>query len=390
MKQPIIPLSVPAFKGNEWRYVKECLDSGWVSSAGKFVEEFEEKLRKKIGAKYAVACVNGTSGLQLSLRLAGVDRGDEVIAPTLTFIATANAVRYLGAEPVFMDCDDHMNIDPDKIENFCRRECAVTKDGLKNRASNRIIKAIMPVHVFGNPCNLGDLIDVAAKYHLKVIEDATESLGAYYIEGRYKDKFTGTIGDFGVYSFNGNKIVTCGGGGMIITKDEKQALRARHLSTQAKDDPIRHIHNEVGYNFKLTSLQAALGIAQLEALECFIKIKKRNYELYKKRLEAVEGAELLGIPDGTSPNYWLYSLIIDKKRYGMDIEELMRHLKANGIQARPVWYLNHLQRPYINNRSYRIEKASWFWRNTLNIPSSSNLTENEIDKVASTIKRLKG
>jgi len=302
----------------------------------------------------------------------------------LTFIAPVNAVKYLNAEPVFMDCDDYMNIDPEKIEAFCKYKSEITDKGLRNKKSGRIIKAIIPVHIFGNPCNMVHIIEIAKKYNLKVIEDATESMGSYYTEGVYKNKFTGTIGNLGVYSFNGNKIITTGGGGMIITDNEELARKAKYLTTQAKDDAVNFIHNEIGYNFRLTNIQAAMGVAQLEQLNNFIRIKKKNYELYKEKFKNIKELEIMEIPEGTSPNYWFYSLIINREKNVRD--ELIEKLDDRGIQTRPLWYLNHMQKPYINNQSYKIEKALWFWERVLNIPSSSNLTEEDIKKVTETIK----
>ena len=307
-----IPLTEPVISGNEWKYVKECLDTEWVSSAGKYVEIFENNICKFTGAKYSTACVNGTAGLQVTLRLAGVEPNNETIVPTLTFIAPVNAVKYLNAEPVFMDCDNYMNIDPEKLSDFFKNECKMTNSGLRNKLSDRIIKAIIPVHIFGNPCDMPQIMEIAEKYNIKVIEDATESLGAYYTEGDYKKRYTGTIGDLGVYSFNGNKIITTGGGGMIVTNDEGLGKRAKYLTTQAKDDPVRYIHNEIGYNFRLTNVQAALGVAQLEKLNKFIKIKRKNYGLYKKELKDIEGVSLLGTPDKTASNFWYYPMLVER------------------------------------------------------------------------------
>lgn len=385
-----IPLSVPVINGNEWKYVKECIDTAWVSTAGKFVDKFENDICRCTGARYAVACVNGTTGLFIALRLAGVAMDDEVIVPTLTFIASVNAIKYLGAEPVFMDCDDYMNIDAQKVEEFILHECRPTKNGLKNKVSGRIIKAILPVHIFGNPCNMSAIMRIAKKYDLKVIEDATESLGASYKEGGYANRFTGTIADFGVLSFNGNKIITTGGGGMIITANAALAEKARYLTTQAKDDAVHYIHNEIGYNFRLTNVQAALGVAQLEQLPRIIKIKQKNYELYKKELKSVKGIEILGIPRGTNPNYWFYSLIVNKNDYGMDREQLMKKLKGAGIESRPLWYLNHWQKPYVRNQAYKIEKSVWFWEHVLNIPCSGDLSAAQVKKVALHIKMFQG
>jgi len=388
-KNSFIALSEPNITGNAWKYVKECLDTGWVSSAGAYVETFEKKLCAFTGAKYAVAVVNGTSGLQIALKLSGVETGDEVIVPTLTFIAPVNAVRYLGAEPVFMDCDNFMNLDPVKLGEFLETSCRKTAKGTINKKTGRLIKAILPVHIFGNPCDMVSIMTLARKYGLKVIEDATESLGSYYTAGKYKWKHTGTIGDFGVYSFNGNKIITTGSGGMLVTSDKKMAEKAKYLTTQAKDDAVRYVHNEVGYNFRMTNIQAALGVSQLEQLPAFIRQKKENYAEYKKALAGVKGLELLGVPEGTSPNYWFYSLLIDKTVYGLDREALMSALSKSGIQTRPVWHLNHLQRPYKGSQAFKITRAGWFVERVLNVPCSTGLTKAQVARVAGAIKTTK-
>lgn len=384
-----IPLSVPVINGNEWVYLKRCLDTGWVSSAGPFVSDFENAVCKYVKAKFAVACSNGTSGLFIALKLCGVREGDEVIVPTLTFIAPVNTVKYLSAEPVFMDCDNYLNLDVEKLLDFIKQECKLTKKGLINKKTKRTVKAIIPVHIFGNPCNLGAIMQVAKNYQIKVVEDATESLGAYYTEGSYARSFTGTIGDFGVYSFNGNKVITTGGGGMIITNSPTLARKAKYLINQAKDDTIQYIHHQIGYNFGLTNLQSALGLAQLENLDKFIGIKKHNYELYRKLLRGIDGIELLDVPQSCSPNYWFYSMLVDKERFGMDKEQLRQRLQKKNIQARPIWRLNHLQRTYRKNQAYRIKKATWYWKRVLNIPCSSNLNEAQINRVSLAIRGLK-
>ncbi len=385
-----IPLSAPYLDGRELKYLKECIETNWVSSAGRFVGEFEDQICKFTKARSAIACINGTSGLFIALKLAGVKAGDEAIVPTLTFIAPVNCVKYLGASPIFMDCDDHMNLDPGKLMEFCRKECILTTLGLKNKKSGKIIKAVIPVHILGNPCDMQEIMRIARRYRLKVIEDATESLGSYYTSGVYKNKFTGTIGDIGVFSFNGNKIITTGGGGMIVTGNKTIVRKARYLIEQAKDDPVKYIHNEVGYNFRLTNLQAALGLAQLEQLKKFIRIKKSNYELYRKLLSPVRGIKMLAVPIGTSPNYWFYSVLVEKKEYGMDREKLMNCLTKKKIQARPIWYLNHLQRPYRMNQAYKIENALKFWKRVLNLPCSTGLQEKQINYIASVICNLAG
>lgn len=382
----MIPLSVPSIQGNEWKYIKECLDTEWVSSAGKFVDLFEQKIAEYCGAKYAIACVNGTSALQISLILAGVKQGDEVIVPTLTFIAPINVVRYLNAQPVFMDCDDYYNIDPGKTIDFIKNG-TFFRDGYSyNKKTKARISAIIPVHVFGNAVNFEELYNICIERNIKIVEDATESLGTVYTDGKFKGKHTGTIGELGCLSFNGNKIITTGGGGMILTDKKEYAEKARYLTTQAKDDELRYIHNEVGYNFRLTNIQAALGVAQLEQLPGFLKKKNENYHYYKSKLNNINGLQLANVPDYADNNYWMYALKIDETQYGKNREELIGYLTARQIQTRPVWYLNHTQKPYRRCQSYNIENAQFCYEKTLNIPCSVNLNIGEIDKIISLLK----
>ncbi|RME03545.1 MAG: aminotransferase DegT, partial [Deltaproteobacteria bacterium] len=253
-----IPLSIPKLAGNEWRYVRECLDTNWVSSVGAFVERFEREVAARVGARYGVATASGTAAIHIALLVSGVGPGDEVLLPTLTFIAPANAIRYVGAVPLLLDVDPvTWQLDPEKTIDFLEKECRWQEGRLVNRTTGRRVRAIMPVHILGHPVDLDPILEVARKYELTVIEDATESLGA-----RYKERHVGNLGDIGCFSFNGNKIITSGGGGMIVTNDETTARRARYLTTQAKDDPIEYVHGELGYNYRLTNLQAALGVAQ--------------------------------------------------------------------------------------------------------------------------------
>lgn len=385
----MIPLSVPNLKGNELRYVTQAIEDEWVSTGGSFINKFEKDIANYINVDQVVACQSGTAGLHLSLLLAGVERNTEVIVPTLTFIAAVNPVKYIGAEPIFMDCDDSLSMDIDKLEEFCEKECVLTENGLINKRTNRIIKAVVVVHVFGNLANMEKLMLVAEKYQLKVIEDATEALGTYYTEGKYKGKYAGTIGDFGVYSFNGNKIITTGGGGMLVTKDSELANKARYLSTQAKDDSVYYIHNHIGFNYRMTNLQAALGVAQLEQLEKFISTKKKNYEIYKQELDIVEGLSILPFKSNIRPNYWFYSLIIDEEKFGLNRDQILKKLAEQNIQTRPIWGLIHEQKPYIKNQKYKINKARYFYRKVLNIPCSSNLIVDDVYTVIDVIKNLK-
>lgn len=287
-----------------------------------------------------------------------------------------------------MDCDDTLNMDVEKLEQFCREECTLTEKGLVNNKTKKIIKAIIVVHVFGNMADMESIMKIAEKYRLKVIEDATEALGTYYKSGKYAGKFAGTIGDFGVYSFNGNKIITTGGGGMLVAKDSGMADKAKYLSTQAKDDTLYFIHNEIGYNYRMTNVQAAIGVAQLEQLEDFIAIKEKNYYTYKKEIADIEGLSLLDFRSNTRPNYWFYSLIIDKE-YGLNRDQLLRKLSDAKIQTRPIWGLIHQQKPYVNNQTYKIEKAVQYREKILNIPCSSNLSYNDVLEVVSRLRSFK-
>lgn len=382
-----VPLSVPDISGDEWKYIKECLDTGWVSSAGKYVEKFEDCICEYTGAKYAVACVNGTSALHLALKLVGVLRDDEVIVPTLTFIAPVNAVKYLDAEPIFMDCDEYYNINIEKTLEFLRNHTVFKRGYTYNKITHRRISAIIPVHIFGNAVNLEPLVGVCIERNIKIVEDATESLGTFYNSGKYRGKHTGLIGDVGCLSFNGNKIITTGGGGMIVTNSKSYAEKARYYSTQAKDDEIRYIHNEIGFNYRLTNIQAAMGVAQLERLQHFLQIKKSNYQLYKNIIDSIPGLHLAEAPEYADNNYWMYALQINKTVYGDDKEGLMQTLRDRGIQTRPVWYLNHLQKPYRDNQSFKIVIANQMHQKTFNIPCSANLQRKQIDYVCSELKK---
>jgi len=382
----MIPLSIPHLDGNEWKYVKECLDTNWVSSAGKYVDLFEQKIAEYTGAKYAIACVNGTAALQVSLRLAGVQPGDEVIAPTLTFIAPINAIAYNGASPVFMDADDYYNIDSAKTIRFIQEKTEF-KDGYSfNRKTGRRVSAIIPVHVWGNACWLDDLVDVCRERNIAIVEDASESLGTRYTQGKFAGKHTGMIGKLGCISFNGNKIITTGGGGMILTDDEEHATRARYLTTQAKDDEVKYIHNEIGYNFRLTNIQAALGVAQLEQLNDFIERKKEIYNRYKSGLENHSNFNITDVPGYADNNHWLTVL---KTSSAIERDNAFKVLADNSVQTRPVWYLNHFQKPYIKNQAFEIEKAITLFENSLCLPSSVELDTNRINNIVKWIKNIK-
>ncbi|PXV93292.1 perosamine synthetase [Lachnotalea glycerini] len=380
----MIPLSVPCLMGNEMNYIADAVLNGWVSTAGGYVKQLEHNMSKYLGTNGAVVLQSGTAAMHLALILAGVTHEDEVVVPTLTFIAAVNPVKYIGAEPVFMDCDDTLNIDCDKLEDFLIKECIKTSLGLQNKLTKKIIKAIIVVHVFGNMAQMERLRALADEYDIKLIEDTTEALGTYYLKGTYQEQFAGTIGDFGAYSFNGNKIITTGGGGMLIAKDIRLLEKGRYLSTQAKDDALSYVHNDIGYNYRMTNMQAALGVAQLEKLEEYIEIKAKNYHYYEKALKEMEGYKLLKFNDKARNNYWFYSLFLQKDSVNRD--DLMSRLRENQIETRPIWKLNHTQKMYLNNQSYYIEKAFHYWKNVINIPCSVNLSTEDMDYVVQILK----
>lgn len=385
-----IPLSIPNFEGNERKYVDDAIDQGWVSTGGAYITQLEKQMADFLQVEEVSACQSGTAAIHLALVDAGVQPNDIVLVPTLTFIAAVNPVRYQFAEPVFIDCDESLCIDPEKIRLFCENECVFHENALYHRETKKPVKALIVVHVFGNMANMEAIMDIAEQYHLSVIEDATEALGTKYISGRYAGKYAGTIGDYGAYSFNGNKIITTGGGGAVTAKNSTTVSHLRYLSTQSKDEPLFYVHNEIGYNYRMTNVQAAIGVAQMEELPGFIDRKQRNYEIYKEELSNSTYCELLDFRDNTSSNKWFYSLKIDFEKYDINVRELIGMLHEKGIQTRAIWGLIHHQLPYQNCVAYQIEKAELYSASVLNIPCSTQITEEEIWYVAKTINEILG
>lgn len=375
-----IPLSVPNLKGNELKYMTEAIEQEWVSTAGPYIPQFEQAIANLVGAPEAVACQSGTAGLHLALMESGTQPGDIVLVPTLTFIAAVNPVHYVGAVPVFMDCDDGLCMDTQKLRDYCEQECDFKDGALYEKASGRRVRAVVPVHVFGNIADMESIMDIAEAYNLFVVEDATEALCSKFISGRYAGQYAGTIGDIGVYSFNGNKIMTTGGGGMIVARDKARRDHMRKLSIQAKKDESDHFyeHDEIGYNYRMINIQAALGVAQAEQMPRFVEAKKRNYELY---LEL--GLLLLPFYDNVAPNYWMYSLLTDG-----DWRTVMNGLREREIDSRPIWMLIHTLKPYREARAYRIEKAPHYRDTVLSIPCSTNLTQDQVRRVAAAIHEI--
>lgn len=376
-----IPLSVPNFQGNEKEYVNEAVVSEWVSTGGSKVGDFENAIARYVGMPRAVACNSGSSGLHLAAMVAGLGKGDEVLVPTLTFIAAVNpTTRYVGAEPVFIGCDDSLCMDPAAAERFCAERCELQGERLIDKATGAHVKAIVVVHVFGNMADMPAFLALAEKYHLILIEDATEALGTHYTEGPLKGKFAGTIGDVGVYSFNGNKIITTGAGGMVVSNHPDWAEHAKHLSTQAKADELQFLHDEVGYNYRMTNLQAALGLAQIEELEGFIAHKHAMWQMYKDALDGKNGYRILDFDEnGVRPNKWFYSLYLEDDRH--DRDSLIAALQKEKIQTRPVWALIHEQADYPGSQAYGLEKAEEYRKRIVNLPCSTNLTREDCQRV---------
>ncbi len=370
----LIPLSVPNLHGNEQKYMDDAIAKEWVSTGGDYINRLEEHLAAYVHAPDAVACQSGTAGLHLAMLAAGLGPGQEILVPTLTFIASVNPVMYVGAQPVFMDCDDSLCMDLDKLEQFCREECVQKAGKLYNRTSGNLVAAILIVHIFGNLADMDRLLAIASQYGLLVIEDAAEALGSFWTGGGCAGKYAGTVGDIGIYSFNGNKIITTGGGGMVVAKSQKVLDHIRYLSTQAKDDPFRFVHNQVGYNYRMTNIQAALGVGQMEQLETFIETKTRNFALYNEL-----GIALIPFRPDTRPNYWFYSHLSPNR------DALMEHLEKCQIQVRPIWHLIHALPPYRACQAYRIQAAQTYWEQVVNLPCSTNLPEADVRKVANAI-----
>jgi len=363
------PLHEPRFTGNEQRYVQECMDSTYVSTVGAYVERFERELAAYTGARRAVAVVNGTAALQVALQLAGVKAKDEVIVPALTFVATANAVHYLGAIPHFADSDETtLGLDPGALRDWLKSIAEAAGDGYRNRQTGCRISALVPMHTFGHPCDLEGVLAVAHDYRLTLVEDAAESLGS-----RYQGQHTGTFGLLGTLSFNGNKIITTGGGGAILTNDERLADHAKHLTTTAKL-PHRwdYVHDEVGYNFRMPNLNAALGCAQLEQLPEFLASKRRLFERYQEALAHIDEVRLMREPSGCESNYWLQTLVLSDA-IADQRDAILQATNDAGLMMRPAWELMHRLTPYVDCPRAPLPVAESLAQRLINLPSSTGL-----------------
>lgn len=381
-----IPLSEPHLFGNEKKYIYECIKTQWISSSGKYVNLFEKSISKKTRAKYAVACINGTSALQLSLRILNPERNDEVIVPSITFVSSINSLIYNNCRPIFMDCDDYLNIDIEKTIEFINTKTKMISGSCYNKNSKKKIIAIVVVHVFGNSVDLNNkFIKLCRKKNIRIIEDAAESVGTYY-KYNGKKNHSGTIGDLGCLSFNGNKIATSGGGGMILTKNKSLFSKAKYLSTQAKDNANFFIHNEVGFNFRLSNIHSAIGKAQIEKLNIILKKKKRINIFYKKEINKIKGLKIMDNPSYSDSNNWLNILFVDEKRYGLSKNMIMKKFIKHGIEARSVWYPNHMQKPFLKFEKYKIYKAYNSFKKSLCLPSSFGIKKNELNHIVNILK----
>lgn len=371
----MIPLSEPFLDGRDLEYITDCVRSTWVSSQGEFIQRFEATLAEYVGVKYAVACVSGTAALHVALVLSGVEAGEEVLVPTVSFISPVNAVRYVGAWPVFFDCDEHATIDVQALREFLTSECTTTDGVTRNTETGRRVSAILPVHVFGTSADMDQVLQLADEFGLRVIEDAAEALGS-----EYKGRRCGTLAPIACMSFNGNKIVTSGGGGAILTNDSELARRARYLTTQAKEDGIEYVHHEVGYNYRMNNLLAALGLAQLETIDERVATKRRNFALYEQLL----GPErMVQQPSWSEANRWFYAYMCDDADHK---QVVLAACADSAIQVRPLWYLNHLQRPYLEMQSYRIKRAINLYDRVVNLPCSVSLSEEQVATVVQVIQ----
>ena len=381
-----VPLSVPEIRGNEWVYVKECLDTGWVSSVGSYVERFERMVAAQAGTRYAVATVNGTSALHISLLVAGVRPDDEVLVSTLTFIAPVNAIRYAGAWPVFVDAEPtYWQIDPDGVRDFIERKCEWSNNELLNRRTKRRVSAIIPVHILGHPVDMEPILTIARKYNLKVIEDSTEALGS-----TYRGRSPGSWGDIGCFSFNGNKIITTGGGGMIVTDREDWAKKAKYLTTQAKDDPIEYIHGEIGFNYRLTNVLAAIGCAQMEQLAGYVAKKRSIAARYQQRLAGIPGLTPMRNASWAESTFWMYTVLVDPTEFGIDSRQLLRLLESKKIQTRPLWQPIHLSPAHAMNGAQSLPVAEDLAEHALSLPCSVNLSDYDQDRVIDAIATAAG
>ncbi len=358
-----IPLHEPRFIGNEKKYLNDCIDSTFVSSVGKYVDMFEKEFASYVGSKYAIATVNGTAALHISLILADVKRDDEVITQPLTFIATCNAISYCGAKPIFVDVDlDTLGLSPESLKNFLEKNCEIVDNKCINKTTGKTVKACVPMHAFGHPCRIDEIKDICDIWNIILVEDSAESLGS-----TYKNKHTGTFGQIGAFSFNGNKIITSGGGGVIVTDDEDLAKRAKYITTTAKvPHAFEYVHDEIAYNYRLPNINAALLVAQMENLDKFLKSKRELTEIYKDFFSKSE-VKLVLEPENSKSNYWLQAVLLDNKKQR---DEFLEITNKNGVMTRPIWKLMNELEMFKDCQKIDLKNAKYLEERIVNIPSS--------------------
>ena len=379
----MIPLSVPKISGNEWKYVKDCLDTGWISSAGEYVNKFELAIKDYTGSKYAIACINGTAGLHISLNLANIGSDDIVIAPNLTFVATLNSISYTGAQIILIDAlNDSWQIDVNLIQKWLEKNTETKiikgKPATFQKSSGKKIGAIVPVYVLGGFVEIDKLLEISSKYGIPLIEDSTEALGSFK-----NKKHAGTFGLTGVISFNGNKIISTGGGGMILTDNKEIAIKAKHISTTAKKDSLHYFHDEIGYNYRLVNILAAIGLGQIENFNTILKRKKEIDFIYRNELNGIGDIKFQKNSPSSNPNCWLFTFRTKT------MSKLLNYLNSNGIQSRPFWTpMNRL--PMYSKLNYisEYDYSNQFYEQCISIPSSSNLKQSDQEMVVSAIKNF--
>ncbi len=384
-KKEIIPLCEPNLAGKEKKYLLNCIKTNYVSTVGNYVGKFEKKIGGFIKSRYSLSCNSGTSALHLALRVVGVKSNHEVIVPTISFIATANAVRYLKASPVFMDCDDYFNIDIKKTINFLKEKTYLKNNQCFNKKNGKIIKAIIVVHVLGNAVYLDQLIKICKKNRIIIIEDAAAALGTKYIKGKYKDKFVGTVGDIGCFSFNGNKIITCGSGGLLATNNKYYYEQSKYLSTTACDRKIDYTHNALGYNYRLNNVNAAIGLAQIEKIQFYLKAKRRIFDFYCNNLKINEKFKIYIGPKYSNNNNYITNIICKNKNIK---NKIINVFKKNKVQVRSLWKPLHMQEYFKKYEKFKITKAKSYFDRTISIPSSSNIKKSELEKVTFLMNRF--
>ena len=365
--QDFVPLHVPTFAGNEKRYLQECIDTTYVSSVGKFVDRFEEEVARYTGAAAAVVCVSGTNALHMAMMLVGVQRDDEVLTQALTFIATCNAISYIGAHPVFIDVDrDTMGLSPKAIQAWLEMNAEIKDNTCYNKTTGRRIKCCVPMHTFGHPVRIDELVDICRNWHIELVEDAAESLGSFY-----KGQHTGTFGKVGAISFNGNKTITTGGGGMLLFQDKELARHAKHLTTQAKlPHRWEFVHDHVGYNYRMPNINAALGCAQMENLERYVLNKRETAACYASFFAEVEGVTFVAEPADCRANYWLNAVLLPDKEAQ---QRFLEYTNEHGVMTRPVWELMNRLPMFAHCQTDSLENTIWLADRLVNIPSSVRL-----------------